>query len=103
MLLVYSGKGNAIPPKLTVMASLPVDGVSPGSGWFWDEVRGAGSRRFASGAGGGAARGHRAGEPDATAVLDAGPHRWIVSGSATSPTSATPDARITASTSTTTP
>ena len=30
----YSGNGNSIPSVLTVATSLPVEGVSPGSGWF---------------------------------------------------------------------
>src|SRR2546428_13438545 len=52
----YSGNGNSTPSVLTVATSLPVDGVSPGSGGFWGVVRGAASRRLASGVGGGAAR-----------------------------------------------
>ena len=52
----YSGNGNSTPSVLTVATSFPVDGVSPGSGGFWGVVRGAASRRLASGVGGGAAR-----------------------------------------------
>src|SRR5256885_2179080 len=51
----YSGNGNSTPSVLTVATSLPVDGVSPGSGGFWGVVRGAASRRLASGGGGGPA------------------------------------------------
>src|SRR5437762_13377396 len=52
----YSGNGNATPSVLTVAMSLPVEGVSPGSGWFAGVVRGAASRLVRSRVGGGTAR-----------------------------------------------
>src|SRR6266566_6383422 len=51
----YSGYGNSTPSVLTVATSLPVEGVSPGSGAVLGVVRGAASRCVASGVGGGAA------------------------------------------------
>jgi len=52
----YSGNGNVTPSVLTLATSLPVEGRSPGKGWFVDVVRGAASRRVLSCVGGGAAR-----------------------------------------------
>src|SRR5438034_6249261 len=52
----YSGNGKATPSVLMVATSLPVEGRSPGRGWFVDVVRGAASRRVLSCVGGGAAR-----------------------------------------------
>src|SRR5437899_10873314 len=52
----YSGNGNATPSVLTVAMSFPVDGVSPGSGWFAGVVRGDASRLVRWRVGGGAVR-----------------------------------------------
>src|ERR1041384_1115034 len=51
----YSGYGNSMPAVLTVATSLPVLGVSPGSGFAADDVRGAASRLRVSDTGGGTA------------------------------------------------
>src|SRR5688572_14491061 len=51
----YSGNGNSTPAVLTVATSLPVDGVSPGSGATLGVVRGAASRLVSSLVLGGAA------------------------------------------------
>src|SRR5438093_13305462 len=51
----YSGNGNSTPSVLTLATSLPVDGVSPGSGAVFDVVRGAASRLVVSAVLGGAA------------------------------------------------
>src|SRR5260370_28336776 len=51
----YSGNGNSTPSVLTVATSLPVEGVSPGSGVTAGVVRGAASRLVLSATGGGAA------------------------------------------------
>src|SRR6266581_807010 len=50
----YSGYGNSTPSVLTVATSLPVEGVSPGSGAVLGVVRGAASRFVSSAVLGGA-------------------------------------------------
>src|SRR5690349_24237138 len=55
MFCKYSGNGNSTPSVLTVATSVPVDGVSPGSGAVLGVVRGAASRLVLSATGGGAA------------------------------------------------
>ncbi len=55
MFCKYSGNGNSTPSVLTVATSLPVEGVSPGSGAVLGVVRGAASRFVLSATGGGAA------------------------------------------------
>src|SRR5207244_13010247 len=50
----YSGNGNSTPSVLTVATSLPVEGVSPGSGAVLGVVRGAASRLVSSAVLGGA-------------------------------------------------
>src|SRR5437016_11069997 len=55
MFCKYSGNGNSTPSVLTVATSLPVDGLSPGSGAAVGVVRGAASRLVLSATGGGGA------------------------------------------------
>src|SRR5216117_850862 len=54
MFCKYSGNGNSTPSVLTVATSLPVEGVSPGSGAVFGVVRGAASRFVSSAVLGGA-------------------------------------------------
>src|SRR5207249_78365 len=98
MLFVYSGNGNSIPSVDTVRGSLPVEGRSPGSGCVLGVVRAHHGNHPGQRVHHGRAR-----AADAGVRRSAGPasHRVSVSGSATRPTSFTPDARITANTCTT--